>query len=47
MQGRQRRHASRVLVGLGLLYLAVTHGAPSWRLTWYDAVLGLIALPAG
>lgn len=37
---------SRVIVGLGLLYLAATHGAPSWKLTWYDAVLGLIALPA-
>ena len=37
---------SRVLVGLGLLYLALTHGGPSWRLTWYDAVLGLIVLPA-
>jgi hypothetical protein len=37
---------SRVIAGLGLLYLAVTHGAPSWRLTWYDAVLGLIAFPA-
>ena len=38
--------ASRVIVALGLLYLAVTHGAPSWRLTWYDAALGLIAFPA-
>jgi hypothetical protein len=37
---------SRVMVGLGLLYLAFTHGAPVWRLTWYDAVVGLIALPA-
>lgn len=37
---------SRVIVGLGLLYLAVTHGLPSWHLRWYDAVLGLIALPA-
>lgn len=37
---------SRVLVGLGLLYLACTHGGLSWRLKWYDAVLGLIALPA-
>jgi hypothetical protein len=37
---------SRVMVGLGLLYLAFTHGAPAWRLTWYDAVVGLIALPA-
>lgn len=38
--------ASRVIVALGLLYLAVTHGAPSWRLRWYDAALGLIAFPA-
>jgi len=37
---------SRVIVGLGLLCLAFTHGGLSWRLTWYDAVLGLIALPA-
>lgn len=37
---------SRVIVGLGLLYLAVTHGLPSWHLRWYDPVLGLIALPA-
>jgi hypothetical protein len=38
--------ASRVIVALGLLYLALTHGPPSWGLTWYDAVLGLIAFPA-
>src|SRR6516162_11207130 len=37
---------SRVIVALGLLYLALTHGGLSWRLTWQDAVLGLIALPA-
>lgn len=37
---------SRVIAGLGLLYLAVTHGLPSWHLRWYDPVLGLIALPA-
>jgi hypothetical protein len=36
---------SRVIVGLGLLYLAVTHGLPSWHLRWYDPVLGLIGLP--
>ena len=28
------------------MYLALTHGGLSWRLTWQDAVLGLIALPA-
>ncbi len=37
---------SRVIVGLGLLYLAFTHGGLSWKLTWHDAVLGLIAFPA-
>src|SRR6516162_8790543 len=37
---------SRVIVALGLLYLALTHGGLSWRLTWYGAVLGLIVLPA-
>jgi len=37
---------SRVIVALGLLYLALTHGGLSWRLTWYDAVLGLIVFPA-
>ena len=37
---------SRVIVGLGLVYLALTHGGLSWRLTWHDAVLGLIVLPA-
>src|SRR5215471_3692308 len=37
---------SRVIVALGLLYLALTHGGLSWRLTWYDAALGLIVLPA-
>jgi hypothetical protein len=38
--------ASRVIVALALLYLAFTHGRPSWSLTGYDAVLGLIAFPA-
>src|SRR5215471_21313565 len=37
---------SRVIVALGLLYLALTHGGLSWRLMWYDAVLGLIVFPA-
>ena len=37
----------RVIAGLGLLYLALTHGGLSWALTWHDAVLGLIAFPAG
>ena len=37
---------SRLIAGLGLLYLALTHGGLSWALTWQDAVLGLIAFPA-
>lgn len=38
---------SRVAVGLALLYLATTVvPEPSWKLTWYDAVIGLIGLPA-
>src|SRR5215472_12086534 len=37
---------SRVIVALGLLCLALTHGGLSWRLTWYDAALGLIVFPA-
>ena len=37
---------SRVLGGLGLLYLALSDGDPSWGLHWYDAVLGLAVLPA-
>ena len=37
----------RVLVGLGLLYLAFTDGGkPEWELEWYSPVLGLIAFPA-
>jgi hypothetical protein len=37
---------SRVIVALGLLDLALMHGGLSWRLTWHDAVLGLIVFPA-
>ncbi len=37
---------SRVLVGLGLLYLAATHGGLSWRLRWSDVALGLVAFPS-
>ena len=33
--------ASRAVVGLGLLFLAIW-----WGLAWYDPVVGLIALPA-
>lgn len=36
---------SRVLVGLGLLYLALADGL-SWGLTWREALLGLVGFPA-
>ena len=38
--------ASRVLIGLGLLYLAGGAGGLSWGLEWYDPMVGFIALPA-
>jgi hypothetical protein len=37
---------SRVLGGLGLLYLALSDGGLSWGLRWYDVALGLVVLPA-
>ena len=37
---------SRVLGGLGLLYLALSDGSLSWGLRWYDVALGLVVLPA-
>ena len=37
--------ASRVLVGLGLLYLALADGG-SWDLAWHEALLGLVTFPA-
>jgi hypothetical protein len=42
--------ASRVLIGLFALYLALIDGPPfadglEWSLTWYDAALGLLVLP--
>lgn len=37
--------ATRFLGGAGLLYLALLKGT-SWRLTWYEALLGLFVLPA-
>lgn len=47
--GRRRIGAigttSRVLGGLGLVYLALAAGL-SWGLAWHEAVLGLIAFPA-
>ena len=36
---------SRVLVGLGLLYLALADGL-SWGLAWREAALGLLGFPA-
>jgi hypothetical protein len=36
---------SRVLVGVGLLYLALADGG-SWGLAWHEALLGLVAFPA-
>jgi hypothetical protein len=37
--------ASRVLVGLGLLYLALADGL-TWDLNWHEAALGLVGFPA-
>ncbi len=38
--------AGRVVLGLGLLYLAFTDGGkPEWGLQWQGPVLGLIAFP--
>jgi hypothetical protein len=36
----------RVVVGLGLLYLAGGADGLSWGVEWYDPLLGLVALPA-
>jgi hypothetical protein len=38
--------AARVLVGLGLLYIAGGASLGSWGIEWEDAIIGLIALPA-
>jgi hypothetical protein len=38
--------ASRLVVALGLLFLAGWGGGLSWGIEWYDPVVGLIALPA-
>ena len=39
--------AGRVVLGLGLLYLAFTDGGkPEWGLQWQGPLLGLIAFPA-
>ncbi len=50
MQNEMRRigtigTVSRVLVGVGLLYLALADGR-SWGLAWHEAVLGLAVFPA-
>ena len=37
--------ATRLIVAAGLLYLALLDGT-SWGLEWYDAAVGLAALPA-
>jgi hypothetical protein len=37
--------ASRLVVGIGLLYLALADGL-SWGLTWREAGLGLVGFPA-
>src|SRR5918996_3640321 len=37
--------ASRVLVGLGLLFLALWDGGLSFGLRWYDVAVGLVVLP--
>ena len=38
--------ALRVVVGLGLLYLAGGADGLSWSVQWYDPAVGLVALPA-
>jgi hypothetical protein len=50
MPGRTRRigpigSTTRLIAATALLYLALFNGA-SWGLRWYDAVLGLVLLPA-
>ncbi len=38
--------AGRVVIGLGLLYLAFTEGGkPEWGLQWQGPLLGLVAFP--
>jgi hypothetical protein len=38
--------ASRIVVGLALLFLSGWSGGLSWEIAWYELALGLIALPA-
>ena len=49
LKGQARRigpigTTARLLVAGGLLYLALFAGT-SWRLSWYEAALGLVLLP--
>ena len=52
-QGRQTRGigavgtVGRVVVGLGFLYLGLTHVSSEWRAEWIDVGLALGAIPAG
>jgi hypothetical protein len=38
--------AARVVIGLGLLYIAGGASLLSWGIEWQDAIIGLVALPA-
>jgi hypothetical protein len=40
--------AARLVVGVGLVWLAVTGGTgPRFEIRWWEALLGIVALPAG
>jgi hypothetical protein len=38
--------AARVVIGIGLLYIAGGASLLSWGIEWQDATIGLVALPA-
>jgi hypothetical protein len=38
--------ASRVIVGLGLLFIAGGASVSSWEVEWFDLLVGFVALPA-
>jgi hypothetical protein len=38
--------AARVVIGIGLLYIAGGASLLSWGIEWQDAIIGLVALPA-
>ena len=38
--------AARVVLGIGLLYLAGGASVASWGVLWYDPLVGFVALPA-